>query len=142
MGDFGEKIAAGVAAIFTVAIIALVLSMQANTTNVLSAFFAGLSNLVGVAISPVTGQSISGLSGNGLTGGNWAGFAMPIGGNSTGGILGGAGSLLGGLGNLLGGSGAGGGLSSLLGGGGSSSGGLGSLLGGSGGGLIDSGSWD
>jgi hypothetical protein len=113
MGDIGSKIAGGIATIITLAVIAIVISARANTSNVLLAFFGGMSNLIGVAISPVTGQSVSGLSATGvsttgLLGGNWA---VPVG--ATGSVLTGAGNVLGGINslintgsNLLGGSGS------------------------------------
>lgn len=74
MNNVGEQIAGLVTAIVGVAIVALIVSYNAATTSVISAFFGGLSNLVGVAISPVTGQSVSGLSAAGLTGGSWIGL--------------------------------------------------------------------
>jgi hypothetical protein len=132
MNDIGEKIAAGIAAIIGLAVIALMLSNKANTVNVISAFFGGLSNLIGVAVSPVTGQSVSGLSAAGLSGGTWqtgSGGTGSTSAFSAGGSGGGfnIGSLLGGAGSLLGGSGIGSGLSGLF------SGGEGGLAGGSGG---------
>lgn len=152
MGDTGEKIFGIVGAIIGLAVLAIIISAKANTASVLGAFFGGLSNLVGVAISPITGQSVSGLSA-GLAGGAWStgtsGFALNGGSygvnqggigqitNMTGGgFLGGGGGGMGGLGGLLGGGGGGGmgGIGGLLGGGGGGgAGGFGSLLGGGGG---------
>lgn len=43
-------------AIIGVATISVILSANANTTGVIGVFFNGLSNVVHVAISPVTGQ--------------------------------------------------------------------------------------
>lgn len=137
MNDAGEKIAGAVAAIFGVAVIAIIVSQRATTASVLQSFFAGLSNLIGVAISPITGQSVSGLGAGGLTGGQWAQGGTPgyassasgFGGFNIGGILGGASGMLGGIGGLggiLGGGGGGGGLGSIgsiFGGGGDSGGG-------------------
>lgn len=148
MNDTGEKIVGIIGAIIGLAVLAIVISARANTANVLASFFAGLSNLIGVAISPITGQQISSLSGlSGSGGGLTSGFGINLGGLGTsgggfnlnlGGILGGGGGGgMGGLGGILGGSG---------GGGGGGMGGLGGILGGSGGGgggsFVDSGAWD
>lgn len=72
MGDAGEKLVGIIGAIVALAVVAIVISARANTAAVLSSFFGGLSNLIGVAISPVTGQTVSGLQA-GLTGGQWSG---------------------------------------------------------------------
>jgi hypothetical protein len=127
MSDIGEKIAGIIGAIIGLAVLAIVISNTANTANVLSSFFGGLSNLIGVAISPVTGQSVSGLTAGtpGLQGGSWtSGFAIP----------GVASNFAGGLGVGVG-QGLSSGLLSAIGGGSSGGGGsgLGSLLGSSGG---------
>lgn len=130
MNDAGEKIVGIIGAIIGLAVLAIVISARANTANVLASFFDGLSNLVGVAISPITGQQVSNLSGlSGSGGGLVSGFGVNLGlGNSNGGF-----NL-----NLSG-------LGSILGGGGGGSSGIGSLLGGSSGGgaqdFIDSGSF-
>jgi PRD1 phage membrane DNA delivery len=150
MNDVGQKIGAFIAAIIGLAVLAIVISARANTVNVLGAFFGGVTNLVGVAISPVTGTSAAGA---GLGGGSWegtggspyaSGFALPATGGGGGGAFGlstpggfnlgvsGVGDILGGLGSLVGGGG---------GGGGSLFSGLGSMFGGGGGGFIDSGSF-
>lgn len=136
MDDIGSKISAIIGSIIGLAVLAVIVSDAANTTNVLQAFFGGVSNLIGVAISPVTGQSVN--SGQGLLGGPWQ-----AGGNSggysaysgTGGLSFG-GSSNGGFG-ITGSVNLGGLVSSLTG----SSGGLGSLFGGSsgGGGFVDDG---
>ena len=134
MGDIGQKIVGGIAAIISLAVVALVISSKANTPNVLNSFFGGLSNLIGVAISPVTGQTVAGLNAGQLTGdtGTWT---VPvnnqIGTTST---LTGAGNLLTGAGNLV--TGAGNltkSVNQLFGGSGNT---------GSGGGFVDSGSFD
>lgn len=58
MGDkIGVQIAGFISAILGVAIIAVLLSQGATTVSVLSTFFSGLSQLLGVVISPVTGGS-------------------------------------------------------------------------------------
>jgi hypothetical protein len=146
VNDLGQKIGAFIAAIIGLAVLAIVISARANTVNVLGAFFGGVTNLVGVAISPVTGTSAAGA---GLGGGSWeggtpyaSGFALPATGGGGGAFglstpggfnlgVSGVGDILGGLGSLVGGSG---------GGGGSLFSGLGSMFGG-GGGFIDSGSF-
>jgi hypothetical protein len=79
--NVGETIAAGVAAIIGLAVIALLVSQRANTANVIGAAAGGLSNLIGVAISPVTGAQ-TGAGATGLAGGSWtaggtySGFAI------------------------------------------------------------------
>jgi PRD1 phage membrane DNA delivery len=120
VNGIGEKIGAGIAAFVGLAIIAIVISNQANSANVIGAFFAGVSNLIGVAISPVTGQSVGNLSGGGysgggggysggggfpgLSGGGWSGggssgFAMSGFDPATllGGLTGGSGGMFGGM---------------------------------------------
>lgn len=72
MGDIGDRIGGFVAAIIALATLAIVISSRANTVNVIRAFFAGSSNLIGVAISPITGANVAGLDASGLTGGQWA----------------------------------------------------------------------
>lgn len=132
MNDAGEKVVGIIGAIIGLAVLAIVISARANTANVLASFFGGLSNLVGVAISPITGQQVSNLSGlSGSGGGLVSGFGVNLGlGNSNGGFN----LNLSGLGSILGGGGGGGGSS-----------GIGSLFGGSSGGgaqdFIDSGSF-
>lgn len=126
MDTIGEKISAVVAAIIGLAVLAVIVSSRANSANVIGAFFSGMSNLIGVAVSPVTGQAVSGLSAGGLTGGAWAqggsggsgtsGFSIGLGGGSGGsgsvnlgqlaGIANSAGS---GIGNWASGLGSGGG---------------------------------
>lgn len=118
MSDVGEKISAAIAAIIGVAVLALVLSQRATSASVIGAFFTGMSNLVGVAISPVTGQSVANLTGGGLTGGVWSGSSTAS--NSTGSTLTGAANL---VGALTGGGGLGA-LGGLFGSSGGSSGGI------------------
>lgn len=139
MNDVGEKVMGIIGAIIGLSVLAIVISSKANTASVLSSFFGGLSNLIGVAISPVTGQTVSNLSA-GLSGGSWSGSSSTSGfslnssygvnvgglgqitnlaGNFTGGLLSGV------MGGAYGYSGNSGGtnFSSLLGGGSGSSGG-------------------
>jgi hypothetical protein len=137
MNDIGQRIAGGIAAVFTLATLAIIISTKANTPNVLGTFFGGLANLIGVAISPVTGQTVSGLGASSLTGAttdtgawtvpitNFAGTAGALG--NAGGVLSGAGNLVTGAGSLANSVGK------LFGGTGGSS---------SGGGAVDSGTWD
>lgn len=55
MDKIGTQIAGFVSAIIGVAIIAVILSHGSNTVNVIGTFFQGLSQLLSVVISPVTG---------------------------------------------------------------------------------------
>lgn len=113
MNSAGEKIGAVVAAIIGVAVLAIVVSAQANTVNVLSAFFGGVANLIAVAISPITGQTVQG-STAGLAGGSW------LTGSGVSGFSVNAGGITGAINGLLGGaSGAGNVISGLTGSGGS-----------------------
>ena len=57
MSSFGRDVVGIVIALFGVAIVAIVLSQKANTTNVLSAGFTGLTNLLTTVLSPITGGS-------------------------------------------------------------------------------------
>jgi hypothetical protein len=112
MDKFGETVTGVIASIITVAIIALVISGGSTTVGVLTSFFQGLTGLLGVAISPVTGQTSqfanTGLQSSGL-------FQTSAGGVSTGINGGGVNLNLGGLGSALNGI-AGGGTSLLSGG--------------------------
>jgi hypothetical protein len=137
MGDIGQRIAGGIAAVFTLATLAIIISTKANTPNVLGAFFGGLANLIGVAISPVTGQTVSGLGASSLTGattdtGAWTVPITNFAGTS--GTLGNASNILGGINNLVtGGTTLVNNVGKLFGGSGGS---------GSGSGNVDSGSFD
>jgi PRD1 phage membrane DNA delivery len=99
MDKFGETVTGIIASIITVAIIALVISNGSTTVGVLTSFFQGLTGLLGVAISPVTGQTSqfanTGLQSSGL-------FQTSLGGVSSGINSGGVniGGTLTGLGNL------------------------------------------
>jgi hypothetical protein len=122
MDEAGKTIGGFIAAIIGLAVLAIVISSRANTVAVLQSFFSGTANLIGVAISPITGQSVSGLSAGGLTGGSWSGS-----GSGTSGLLSNVGSIF----NMI--PGASGGSSILSGGLSPSSLGLGSITGGLGG---------
>jgi hypothetical protein len=130
MDKIGADISAIVAAIVGVAVVALIVSPNARSAGVLEAAFSGLSNLIGVAVSPVTGQQVSGLSGAGLSGGGWSAYTVPAaagpGGSLTvagqngmvsigniGGLLTGAGNLATSIGGLFSGSGSGGGATAI-----------------------------
>lgn len=130
MEGIGEKISAIIAGIIGLAVVALIVSQGANTMGVIYQFFGGLSNLIGVAISPVTGQSVAGLSAGGLGGGSWTtgspasgglGLAVNTGGFSIGLSQGTVNTIAGQLGNAA-------------------ASGIGSLFGGSSGG-VDTGGW-
>ena len=88
----GSGIVGMISAAIGLAIIAVILSKGAATTSVVSSFFSGLSSLVAVAVSPITGTNPSALvaaaSGSAATGsGTYAavsGFGFGnIGGTST-----------------------------------------------------------
>lgn len=55
MGHVGEQITAILTAIVGVAIVAVIVSRQSNTANVISSAAAGFSTALGVAVSPITG---------------------------------------------------------------------------------------
>lgn len=55
MTDVGQKVGEIIAAIVTLAALAVVVSNSANTSNVLTAGLGGITNLVKVALSPITG---------------------------------------------------------------------------------------
>jgi len=65
----GDQIISGVVTILTaivgLAVLAVLVSRQAQTTNVIKAAAGGFAQDIGAAVSPVTGQSI-GLAGFGL----------------------------------------------------------------------------
>lgn len=62
MTDWTHAIIAVVVAIISLATLSVILSKQAATKDVISASATGLSQLIGQAVSPITGQSYSGLS--------------------------------------------------------------------------------
>lgn len=57
MSEFVRLVVTVVALIVTVAIVALLISPKAKTASVIQASFSGLGNTLGVAESPVTGNS-------------------------------------------------------------------------------------
>ncbi len=129
MEGIGRSISELVALVIGVAIIAVVLSNGANTVNVITSFFNGLSSLIRAAVSPVTGGNSVNLSSGGGTlpvSGSITNVSGTIGNANSGGVQG----SISGLFNLGGGSGvavntgisSGGLIQSLLNGG--SSGGL------------------
>jgi hypothetical protein len=132
--DIGYGISALITGIIALAVLSVVLSGSAQTSNVLAEFFKGLAALIQVTVSPVTnGGSGSSSSSNPL------GSILGSGGFNPLSFLGGSsGSSSGGLNldSILGGGSGGGGLgsfSSIIGGGGggsSSLGGIESILGG------------
>jgi hypothetical protein len=66
MGKLGEQIAVIALAIIGVATLAVILSKNSNTTNVITASAQGFSRALATALSPITGGTGSGsLSGFG-----------------------------------------------------------------------------
>lgn len=63
MGHFGDQIVAILTAIIGVAIVAVIVSKQANTTNVIKAAADAFSGAIGTAVSPITGQNMAGTAG-------------------------------------------------------------------------------
>lgn len=57
MGKIGEQLSVIAIAIVGVAILAVILSKQSNTSSVVAAASQGFSQALGAALSPVTGQS-------------------------------------------------------------------------------------
>jgi len=55
MGKIGEQVVVILLAIVGVAILAVLVSKQSNTTGVISAFGTNFSNALGAALRPVTG---------------------------------------------------------------------------------------
>ena len=106
MDKFGETVTGIIASIVTVAIIALIISGHSTSVGVLTSFFQGLTGLLGVAISPVTGQTSqfanTGLQSSGLfqTG---SGFGINSGGVNIGGSLTGLGNLASSINSIAGG---------------------------------------
>ena len=60
----GSTITGLVSGIVGLAIISVVLSQQANTSNVLTSAFSGITGLLGSALSPLTGSSSTSSLGN------------------------------------------------------------------------------
>jgi hypothetical protein len=57
MGKIGEQIVVVLLAIVGVAVVAVILSKNANTSNVIAAAGSGFSQALGAALSPVAGNS-------------------------------------------------------------------------------------
>lgn len=57
MQGIGEKITGVISAVIGLAILAVILSQRANSANVITTFFSGLSSLVSTAVSPITGTT-------------------------------------------------------------------------------------
>ena len=57
MTHFGDQIVAILTAIVGVAIIAVILSKNSNTANVISSAASAFSQAIGTAVSPVTGNA-------------------------------------------------------------------------------------
>lgn len=57
MGSIGQQITVVIMAIVGVAVLSVILSKQANTSNVIGAAGSGFSQLLSAAISPVAGNS-------------------------------------------------------------------------------------
>jgi hypothetical protein len=74
MGHFGDQIVAILTAIIGVAILAVIVSKNSNTTNVIGAAAQGFSEALSTAISPISGNSGFGISGTTYMGPN-TGFA-------------------------------------------------------------------
>lgn len=60
MSNIGEQITAILVAIIGVAILAVILSPRSQTANVITSASEGFSQMLGVAVSPITGQGFSG----------------------------------------------------------------------------------
>jgi len=76
MNQLTESVVTIATAIVGVALLALLVSKKSNTSGVISAAGAAFSNALGVATSPVTGASVSGLTGlgGGMGMGSLSGF--------------------------------------------------------------------
>jgi hypothetical protein len=61
MGKTGEQVVVVLLAIIGVAVLAVVLSKNADTTNVIGAFGSGFSKALGAALSPVTTANSTGM---------------------------------------------------------------------------------
>lgn len=59
MNDFATGIITVLVAIVGVATLAVVFSQKSNTAAVATAFFGGISNDIGAAVSPITGGSFT-----------------------------------------------------------------------------------
>ncbi|MBK8189088.1 MAG: hypothetical protein IPK79_01380 [Vampirovibrionales bacterium] len=59
MNSFLEGLVTIILAIVTVALVAVLVSKNAQTPQVAQSFFSGIGNTLGAAMSPVTGANIS-----------------------------------------------------------------------------------
>ena len=80
MGHVGEQITAILTAIVGVAIVAVILSRNSNTAQVISSAAGGFSEALGVAVSPITGSGgtfgpMTGFAGGGFNSGYGSGFS-------------------------------------------------------------------
>jgi hypothetical protein len=57
MGKFGEAIVAILTAVIGLAIVAVIVSQNAQTSNVIGAFGSSFSQIIGAAVGPVMGSS-------------------------------------------------------------------------------------
>lgn len=67
MSTFGDQVVAILTAIIGVAIVAVLVSRNSNTANVITSTANAFAQAIGVAVSPVTGQG-AGASFSGFTG--------------------------------------------------------------------------
>lgn len=65
MNNFMGQVVVVLTAIISVALVAVLVSKQANTTGVIDSSFGGLSQFLSVAVSPVTGGGTGGRFGAG-----------------------------------------------------------------------------
>lgn len=65
MGNITESIVTILTAVVGVAILAVLVSRKSNTAGVITAGGAAFGNALGIAVSPVTGAGVSGLTGLG-----------------------------------------------------------------------------
>jgi PRD1 phage membrane DNA delivery len=61
VSGIGKGIVGMISAVIGLAILAVILSQGATTVNVLRSFFSGLSSLIAVAVSPITGGNTQAL---------------------------------------------------------------------------------
>lgn len=75
MGNLTEALVTIATAIVGVAILSVIVSKKSNTAGVITAGAAAFGNSLGIAVSPVTGASVTGLSGIGSQ--SSSGFNLP-----------------------------------------------------------------
>lgn len=76
MSHLGEQITAILTAIIGVAILSVILSRRSNTANVITSAASGFSQMLGTAVSPITGGNSFGPL-NGFSGSGFNGFDIP-----------------------------------------------------------------